>query len=1440
MQFVDPITGGTRAARRAFEEKVLMHRKPVKLPWWGKAERQRPASRAELELQIRSRRREFQLEALEERNLLTGMSLGEAIQRLFAITPPSTSSSASATTAPSTSSTTTSPADIADPRTMPISIDSGEMTFAVNASTYLPTVSYIQGPSGIVAPGATFNPSSAGIAFTSTVLPNAPMITEWTRTAGTDESLALSGSSFSTLAAFPTKFYVFTDGGNGTGKITMINTQTLSSNGAIVTLPISDVPANAMYMLWAVDNDGISRPVFVNQTETWWVGPNAAQAGQSIAIYGRNLSQTGAEWTKGVSSGTAPTWVWIQSDAGGPLQQMTVLNTNPYRVEFQLPTTLAAGSYTAWVHNGKGGDYGWGTPLKFTVRSAAQNGTQWSGPTYTTSNNSSLAAMLTNSASADDGALLQAVLTLAGKSTTGNATVMLPAGTFMIANPLNIPSNVRLIGQGMDQTILKAIPSANFSSMGLIYSSTGNLASNNILLQDLTLNNGYNALGATDTAYTGGIKDLLRMFGPTDVNFTRVRFDTKSNEAFEIYKGTRITVDSCDFRTAYGAFFNQCDQVVVRNSTFRLTNLSPQAIYSVGTTSISIVGNTCTSESIADHSRTAQWGLRLYVNQQGGRHQYLAKNITSNLGLPTTYANNVGEQILWEGGGPQYIGSPTTVSSTTLSFGSTTSGIDFGNGRYYAVVVQGTGVGQTRRIIAQVANGSGMTLTLESAFGAAVDQTSVIQLLTLADRAVVYSNNLNGIVENVTRDTYIGPAGIMLFGGTSNMVIDNNTLTNIRLGITIWSLTFPRNSGPNQYETSSYNLVTNNTINGSRYGMMIETAGGADAATSTNGRDRSTLANNIFRDNTVQSTLETAFSVAFVGNTMTTVPDQTIEGLIVEHNSFLGTPVGIDFTNSTRNDYRGINTASPILENSLIYKNTIQHRSTAGAAPMVGSKGYILGDAQAPTLIGNSVTGFETTFADAAPITVTPTGVANTYTFTITPRDIDRKGGSFNFWIDWTNDGMWDSITTPGVQMATGGRVVTFTRTFSSPGPVQTKIMIVPAGDVYYYVYQLDLNIGTTVPKAPPSLLSTAFVAAPTANPLEYTYSIITTGLVPKTSQYIIVFDWNNDGVYDDGRYGSDNDMFIRKFAAGGPTTFTYMVLDTAGNSVTRKVSFDPTSRNVYYFGSEREDTVSFVETSPGTVQVNLYQVGGRDLPSVRTLTYTNITGGVIAYGQAGPDYIDGSGLTNRPTTIYGGAGSDTLLGGAGNDSLFGASLTGTMKTVDAQNAITGGAGSDYIWTGTNVDMVIASPTSTIQSMNNLNYLVGGLATFASGSARVASASSGDATASPLMATASTTNSSPSLLNLGSTMATSSVVVAPSTATMSTSSSTTQSASKATSAAAKTGTPSMTSSSRPSTGTGSNAASGEVQLPAEEVDAVAVDWNTEADELSEFVDALND
>ena len=1395
-----------------------MQRNAKTRPWWAKRTPSEPAQSLPTERLSRPNRRQFQLEILEERNLLAGASLSDFFQAILAATASGLNSASSSTSTTNPTSTSTDPTP--DPSNLTFTIGAGDNSYTINATTVLPSFNYVQGPAGVVAPGNPFDPSTAGIGFTNTVAAGAPIISEWTRTANPDESITMAGDAFSASPTGATQFYVFSQTGTGPGKITMITTQNTTDSSAIATLPTSAVlPTNSMYMLWASDNNGLGRPVLVNQTETWWVGPNAAQAGQTLSVFGRNLSQTGSEWIKGVSAGTAPTWVWIAPDAGGPMQQVTVNSSNPYRVDFQLPSTLAAGSYTVWVHNGRGGDYGWGTPLKFTVRSPIENGTQWSGPIYTTANSSALLAMTTNAVGADDGALLQSVLNQAGSSTTGYATVFLPAGTFKIANPLNIPNNVRLLGQGMNSTILQAIAGPAFQSLGLIYSNGASLSSNNVVIEDLTLNSGYNPLGATDPAYTGGIKDLVRMFSPTDLRFTRVRFDSKSAEAFEIYKGNRVTVDSCDFYTANGALFNQCQQVFVTNSTFQLTNLATQAIYSIGSQTLSITGNTARSESTADASRTAQWGLRLFVNQQGGRYQYLGKNTTYNIGLPTSTDGNVGEQILWEGGGPQYIGSPTTTSNTVLTFNTTTANIDFGNGRYYAVVVQGKGVGQVRRIVSEVNVGSGMNLTVDSPFAVAVDQTSVIQLLTLATQSVVYGNNLNGLTENVTRDTYIGPAGVMLFGGTNNILVEQNTLTNIRLGISVWSLMSPRTSAPNQYETSTFNVVANNTIVGSRYAMMIEVGSGAGVTTDALGRDRRTLSGNVFRGNSVQNALSSGFDVAFIGNSMTSVPDQTIDNLVVERNTFVGLPVGMNLAQTTRVDYRGIVTTAPILHDSLIYKNTMQQTAGSTTSRPPGSKGIIIGDAETPTLVSNSIIGFESTYTDTIPLYVSATGTPNTYAFTFSPRDVDRKGGNFSYWIDWDNNGTWDPINTGAVQQTIAGGVAIFTHTYATAGNISLRFMIVSTGDVNNYVWTVNLNLNSTTNIKPlAKMVSTALLAGPTSNYLEYAFTFNTNTLLAKSAIYTYAFDWNNDGSYEDSRYGIDNITITKKFAAAGLTSVGYSVADTAGNKTTGKLTLDPGIRSVYYEGSEREDWVSFTEIYPGVVRADMTRVGGRDLATPTSLSYGNILGGVYVDGNGGPDYLNAGGLTTRSATITGGAGSDTIVGGLQNDSLWGDGPAGAVKTADASNAISGGAGSDSIWTGTSTDVVVASPTSTIQLANAFYYVASGL-------------SSTTAAKSGLAITATVITANGTLLNLGSVTAagdTANVSVAPK--------STTSTASKSaapTSTTTVTGTPVITSSTRTSSGS-----SGGALTPAN-VDAAVLDLGIADDhEMEEYLDVM--
>ncbi len=142
------------------------------------------------------------------------------------------------------------------------------------------------------------------------------------------------------------KFFLFADSGAGPGQIFEATTRSIQEdNRAVITLPAAGLPSNAMYMLWAVNDAGVSRPVFVNQAEAWWIGPNAGQAGQRIAIFGRNFSRNGSEWATGVNPGSAPASVWIAPQSGGTAIQVQVTAVNPYRVEFEIPANLAAGNY---------------------------------------------------------------------------------------------------------------------------------------------------------------------------------------------------------------------------------------------------------------------------------------------------------------------------------------------------------------------------------------------------------------------------------------------------------------------------------------------------------------------------------------------------------------------------------------------------------------------------------------------------------------------------------------------------------------------------------------------------------------------------------------------------------------------------------------------------------------------------------------------------------------------------------------------------------------------------------------------------------------------------------------------------------------------------------------------------------------------------------------
>ena len=194
--------------------------------------------------------------------------------------------------------------------------------FTSYAQTNYPALQYLSKPSPEpAAPGDSFTPPISGNPTSNT-----PEIAEWTRTAGPNESIVLTGVNLSRHSVNDegkdTRFVVF--GRNGISRDARI--QRVDADKAVITLP-KDIPAWSMYLIWPGNEAGYGRPIAVNKTESWWVGPDKATRGTTVSVFGRNLAQNNV---------TLRSYVYLKA-VGGAGQWASVTRVNPYRVDFTLP-----------------------------------------------------------------------------------------------------------------------------------------------------------------------------------------------------------------------------------------------------------------------------------------------------------------------------------------------------------------------------------------------------------------------------------------------------------------------------------------------------------------------------------------------------------------------------------------------------------------------------------------------------------------------------------------------------------------------------------------------------------------------------------------------------------------------------------------------------------------------------------------------------------------------------------------------------------------------------------------------------------------------------------------------------------------------------------------------------------------------------------------------
>jgi hypothetical protein len=202
-----------------------------------------------------------------------------------------------------------------------------------------------------------------------------------------------------------------------------------SDLSAKVLLPAAWKPG--LYAIRLNAGRGQTAVVYLNRAEAWWwLGGSAdpthaapsdvALSGEILRVFGKNFGPQTRAW---LVVGKQPV----------PIETVKAEN---YTVTFRLPTNVEAGEYALWVHNGYGGDYGFGKPLTIKVGQPAP----WPTTRYNVRDYGARGDYVT-----DDTEAFHAAIDKARQN--GGGIVYVPRGQYKITARLSIPARTVLRGE---------------------------------------------------------------------------------------------------------------------------------------------------------------------------------------------------------------------------------------------------------------------------------------------------------------------------------------------------------------------------------------------------------------------------------------------------------------------------------------------------------------------------------------------------------------------------------------------------------------------------------------------------------------------------------------------------------------------------------------------------------------------------------------------------------------------------------------------------------------------------------------------------------------------------------------------------------------------------------------------------------------------------------
>lgn len=392
----------------------------------------------------------------------------------------------------------------------------GQATLKIQGVSLLNELLYIQEnpPTSLPSGSDRFSPNLIGSAGG----PDAPVIGDFSSTAGPGESLTISGYRLSTTTTLnnsdmgaDTKVLVY--GVTNDGELAYQYANVLRVDGgevdeheensyqvAMIVLP-ETLPTWSTYVFWVGNDEGWSDPQVANRTEAWWaIGDtvyagdqtSTVSAGDQVSLHGRNLAHNN-------QTGTAETTVYVEArDASGTKLGTGVLLTaanngivevNPYRIELNLPENddsdgpgsnhfgLSAQEissvehFSLFTHNGHGGQLGWSEVIELEADNSAKTLFDESRTIVNLFTGAQLPGNLQplkqpdgsgNHAQHNADQLVQIFNHFRNIGT--DFRLYLPEGDYYLNHEVSVKSNISLYGDGPTKTRLIAVDEDEFGN----------------------------------------------------------------------------------------------------------------------------------------------------------------------------------------------------------------------------------------------------------------------------------------------------------------------------------------------------------------------------------------------------------------------------------------------------------------------------------------------------------------------------------------------------------------------------------------------------------------------------------------------------------------------------------------------------------------------------------------------------------------------------------------------------------------------------------------------------------------------------------------------------------------------------------------------------------------------------------------------------------------